>query len=74
MACKINAPEMRNPVTAALMWPFPILSVILMVFFHSNPVALLTGILVIGTLYLWVYRRVALLQDPRTREIFGILF
>ena len=74
LARKVKAPAMRNPVTAVLVWPLPILSVTLMVFFHGSSAALLTGIMVIVVLYLQVYRRVALLRRSMTDKIPSTLF
>ncbi|MCA1777523.1 MAG: glycosyltransferase [Loktanella sp.] len=68
LACKIKAPNLRNPITALLTWPLPILSVTLMVFFHGSSAALLAGILVIVVLYLQAYRHVALLRRSMRRD------
>lgn len=69
LACKIKMPDLRNSISAVLLWPLPGLSVILMIFFHNSSAALLMGILVINVLYLWVYRHVALLRRPLVRSI-----
>lgn len=64
LALKIGRPEMRNPITSVLIWPLPILSVSLMVLFHTNPLALLASLTGMVLLYILIYRRVALLPKP----------
>lgn len=70
LAWSIGIPKSRNPASAVLIWPLPILSVILMVLFQSNSIAILVSIAGILVLYLLVYRRIALLRTPLS---FGIL-
>ncbi|MGI3212192.1 MraY family glycosyltransferase [Roseovarius tibetensis] len=69
LAYKMNAPNLRNPMSAVLIWPLPILSVTLMILFHTSSTAILIGIVMIVVLYLWAYRQVTLLRRSTTREL-----
>lgn len=69
LAWKMRVPDLRNPISAVLLWPLPIMSTILMIFLHQSSAALLICILMINVLYLWVYRHVALLRRSPTRDM-----
>lgn len=60
--------ELRNPITAMLLWPVSTVAVVIMIFARSNTFAILAGFLLILGLYIWKYRRVALFRQGRARQ------
>jgi UDP-N-acetylmuramyl pentapeptide phosphotransferase/UDP-N-acetylglucosamine-1-phosphate transferase len=71
LACALNLPGMRNPLTSTILWVFPLLCAIFAVFGDESTPHILLWIALIVLLYLAVYRRVALLRPvltPRPAE------
>lgn len=62
LAKLIISPDLRNPITAVLIWPFQIFCVILAILSHTSSTALLMSMLAIVALYLWVYPRLTFLR------------
>lgn len=57
----IRAPQMRNPMTAVVVWFLPLLSSCLMVLFGHSTLAIWLCILLLTLIYLAFYRKVAML-------------
>ena len=66
LACSLNLPGMRNPLTSVILWVFPLLSAVFAVFGDESTPHILLWIALIVLLYLAVYRRVALLKPVLT--------
>lgn len=71
----LGRPRLRNPLTSALLWSLSLLSVILMNVLSHSAVGILLAIVAMAGIYLFIYRRVALLgpfrsigRDPRASE------
>lgn len=62
LAQAIGRPEWRNPVTALVVWVLPLLSVVLAVLAARSTLWVWVGIGVVLLVYIWIYRRVALLR------------
>ena len=67
----LGAPHLRNPLTSVLLWGLSLFSVALMLLSARNSMAVAPCILLVGFVYLAVYRRVALLRRvlPLARTI-----
>lgn len=63
MAFGLDRPDLRNPLTGALMWPFSLVAVILAVFAQGTSVGAVLGLMVFVVFYGRIYRVVSL-QRP----------
>lgn len=70
-AQNLGRPNLRNPMTAVVMWMFPALSGAIVTLYGNSTPVMWIGIAVVTAAYLLLYRRVALLNS-RIRNRSGI--
>ncbi|MFX0543388.1 MraY family glycosyltransferase [Roseovarius sp. S4756] len=60
--------KLRNPITAALVWPLPCIAVCLMLVSRTNSAGILVSLAIVFILYILTYRRVALMRRAAGRR------
>lgn len=63
LARTFGRPNLRNPVTAMLMWALPLLSGLIVAFFGTSTAMMWVGMILVMVVYVLIYRRVALLSS-----------
>lgn len=65
LADALGRPNLRNPLTAVVLWSLTLVATVIMVLGAREPVVLLMGCALVFWIYLVLYRRVALLRPLR---------
>ena len=71
LAQALGQPRLRSALTSVVLWSLSLLSCTLMVTGRDNSGLILLGFALVATVYVTIYRRVALLRarDPRERQV-----
>ena len=71
LAQAMGRPRLRSALTSVVLWSLSLLSCTLMVTGRDNSGLILLGLALVATVYVTIYRRVALLRarDPRERQV-----
>lgn len=71
LAQAMGRPQLRSALTSVVLWSLSLLSCTLMVAGRDNSGLILLGMALVATVYVTIYRRVALLRprEPRERQI-----
>ena len=67
----MGQPRLRSALTSVVLWSLSLLSCTLMVTGLDNSGLILLGLALVATVYVTIYRRVALLRtrEPRERQV-----
>ena len=71
LAQAMGQPQLRSALTSVVLWSLSLLSCTLMVAGRDNSGLILLGLALVSTVYVTIYRRVALLRprEPRERQV-----
>lgn len=71
LTAALGAPQLRNPLTAVLLWPLPLASAGMTLLFCTHSALVVFGLAVMLWFYLRLYRRVALLSGARLMPVYA---